>query len=119
VTEDWPRCKAWIEAALEHADGAYTIEDVEASIAAGDMALLSGPVCALVFEIMEFPRLRALNIILAGGDLDQIKTLDPVLIDIARGHDCTRIYLSGRRGWLKALAPLGYGELSAVASKEI
>ena len=116
---EWARCKPWIEAALEYADGAFAIEDVEASIEAGDMGLLINAGCTLVFEIATFPQMKALNILFAGGDLDQIKAFDPILVDLAKGHGCTRIYLSGRLGWLRTLAPLGYGAMSATASKEV
>jgi hypothetical protein len=116
---NWARCRGWIEAALEYADGAYEIEDIEACLRAGEYILLSTPNSALIAEINQFPRLRALNIPFAGGDLDEIKSLDPALVEIARAHECTRIYLSGRRGWARTLAPLGYGDLCATVSKEV
>lgn len=115
----WARVRPYIESALKYADGAYAIEDVEAAIEAGDMAVLAGQHSALVFEIAHLPQFSALNVVFAGGDLDEIREMDPALTAIARGHSCARIYLTGRLGWLRALAPLGYGGVSAMASKEI
>jgi hypothetical protein len=116
---DWARCSPFIEAALAYADGAYAIEDVAAAVEAGEMGLLAGERSALVFEVAPFPRLRALNVVFAGGDLDEIRAMDPALVAIARGHGCSRIYLTGRLGWLRALKDLGYGAVAAMASKEI
>jgi len=117
--DEWARCKGWIEAALKYADGAYQIEDIEAAIAAGEMAFLPGPDAAIVLEICAFPRLRALNVLFAGGNLDGVKRMDPLLVDIAKAHGCSLIYLTGRLGWLRTLAPLGYGEIAGMASKEL
>jgi hypothetical protein len=117
--EDWIRCRPWIEAALQYADGAYVIEDIEDAILAGDMMLIAGPDFGMVVEILPFPRFSALNVILAGGDLDGIKSTDPLLCNLARGHGCTRVYLSGRLGWVRALAPLGYGNIGVTASKVV
>jgi hypothetical protein len=119
MREDWARCRPWIEAALEYADGAFAIEDIEDAILAGDMMLLTGDDCALVIEILPFPRFSALNVILAGGNLDSIKATDPLLCALARGHGCARVYLSGRLGWVRTLAPLGYGNIGVTASKVV
>ena len=44
-----------------------------------------------------------------GGDLDEIKAMNPDLEDFAKKCGCAGISLNGRPGWVKALTDLGYG----------
>lgn len=56
---------------------------------------------ALICEFIQYPRLKALNIFLAGGDLKELETLNPHLMDWARDCGADRIEIRGRIGWLK------------------
>ena len=56
---------------------------------------------ALICEFIQYPRLKALNIFLAGGDLDEIKALTPHLYSWAKDCGAERIEIRGRIGWLK------------------
>jgi hypothetical protein len=56
---------------------------------------------ALICEFIQYPRLKALNIFLAGGDLEEIKALTPHLYSWAKDCGADRIEIRGRIGWLK------------------
>lgn len=56
---------------------------------------------ALICEFIQYPRLKALNIFLAGGDLKELEALNPHLMDWARDCGADRIEIRGRIGWLK------------------
>jgi hypothetical protein len=117
---EWERCKAWIAAALPYSYGTHTIEDVEQQIAAGRLQFWPGEKCAVVTEIVDYPRLRALNFFLVGGDLAElIEKMEPAIVDWAKALGCTRVAQTGRKGWGRVLAPLGYQTTLSVMLKPI
>jgi hypothetical protein len=120
VQHEWERCKAWIEAALPYCYGTHRIEDVEQQIAEGRLQFWPGEHCAVVTEIIDYPRLRALNFFLVGGDLDELlEKMEPAIVDWAKSIGCTRVAQTGRRGWGRVLAPLGYETTLSVMLKPI
>jgi hypothetical protein len=118
-SDEWSRCRGWIEAALPYAGGTHTIEDIKAAIDAGHMLLLAGERSAFVIEVITYPQMKALHIFLAGGDLTELKSADAQMDDLARLNGCSRITLAGRRGFIRALNDLGYTERWFVLAKEI
>jgi hypothetical protein len=108
AAEQWARCRPWIEAALAHAGGCHTIEDVERGIAEQRYQLWPGKRCALVTEVHEFPRRKLFHIFLAGGDLDELRDMQPWLESFARFLGCSGLTLSGRPGWDRALKGQGW-----------
>jgi len=116
---DWERCRPWIEAALPYAGGTHTIEDIEAEIGRGQLALMAGRESAMLCEIRNYPRLRALHIFLAGGDLKELRSFNAMMDNAARVMECSRISIGGRHGWERALSDLGYRKRWTVLSKEI
>ena len=119
IRSDWERCRPWIAAALPYAGGTHAIEDVEDELVRGRLALLAGQRSAMLCEVRNYPRLRALHIFLAGGDLAELKSFNPMMDDAARTLGCSRISIAGRPGWERALRDLGYQKNWTVLSKEI
>jgi hypothetical protein len=119
IPSDWERCRPWIEAALPYAGATHTIEDIEAEIRHGRLALLAGERSAMLCEVTNYPRLRALHIFLAGGDLMELKRFNTTMDNAARGLGCSRISIAGRHGWERTLGDLGYRKRWTVLSKEI
>lgn len=112
--ELWGRAKPFIEAALEHANGTHTVEDVAAQIIEGKLLLWVGERCACVSEILLFPRKRFMNVFLAGGDLKEMKAMRAGVEAYARGHLCDGVMFAGRltpeakrQPWTRAAG--GYG----------
>ncbi len=110
ATALWRRARPFLEEALEHANGSHQLEDVVKAIGDGQLQLWLGERCAGVTEILRFPRRRVLNLFLVGGDLAEMKTLQPGVEAFARGHACTAIMFHGRltgaakrsSGWARA-----------------
>lgn len=118
--EHWARCKHWIEGALPYCYGTHTIEDVEDAIRSGDMQFWPGERCALVTQIGDHPRLRALTFFLVGGDMDEIvNRMEPLICDWARSKGCTRVAQTGRKGWGRVLVPNGYKTVLSVMIKDL
>ncbi|WP_374576122.1 hypothetical protein [Phenylobacterium sp.] len=114
---EWARCSHWIAAALEHARGAYALEDVLEIVRLGDARFWAGRQAAMVTEIHEYPRVRALHFWLAGGDLAELRDhLRPMAEAWGRAQGCTRATIIGRKGWARAL---GYQEVATVCAKEL
>jgi GNAT superfamily N-acetyltransferase len=105
----WRRCRPYVEAALAQAGGAHDFEDVARLIGAGQAHFWPGERCAAVTEFYDYPRLKACNLWLLGGDLRELMRMRPAIEAWARAQGCTRILGGGpRRGWRRLLAPHGY-----------
>ena len=105
---DFDRCKHWIEAALNAQPvRTHTIEDVEKMIHDGHAILLSGRNCAMVLEPQTYPLLNALHIWLAGGDLAELHSFAPRVLEIKNLLGCKVITEAGRLGWLRELKKRG------------
>src|SRR5262245_38578511 len=111
--------RPWIEAALEYSGGTHTIQDIKAAIEAGRMGLIPLERSAFVVEIVEYPRLKALHIFLAGGDLDELRSCNARMDATAKALGCSRITIAGRRGFVRTLKDLGYRERWSILAKEI
>lgn len=117
--DEFERVKRWLEAALEYSNGTHTIDDVKAAIDADKLLLITHPQCAMVFEIIVYPRMKVLHGFLCGGDLEAIKSFNPKLDTLARKLGCRKISIAGRHGWGRALKDIGYSHAFSVVSKEL
>jgi hypothetical protein len=116
----WARCRPFVEAALTHAGGTHDIDDVAALIARGRAHFWPGERCAVVTEFFDYPRLKACNLWLLGGDLRELMRMRPVIEAWARAQGCSRMLGGGpRRGWGRLLAPLGYRPDWIIYRKEL
>ena len=102
------RCRGWIESALEYGGGTHTFEDVKCGIIAGTSQLWPAANSCLVTEITKHPQKKVLHIFLGGGDLEEIKSMQPDVIAWAKSQDCESLTMTGRKGWSKALADIGW-----------
>jgi hypothetical protein len=118
--EAWARCRPYLEAALAHAGGTHGIEDVARLIEEGRAHFWPGRRCAVVTELYDYPRLKACNIWLLGGELKELLALEPVIAAWARAQGCSRVLGGGpRAGWRRALEPLGYRQGWIVYAKDL
>jgi hypothetical protein len=116
----WLRCRPYIEAALERAGGTHAIEDVARLIGEGRAHFWPGERCAVVTEFHDYPRLKACNLWLLGGDLSELMRMRSAIEAWARAQGCTRILGGGpRRGWRRLLAPHGYRPGWIIYCKEL
>jgi len=109
ATAAWTRCRPYVEAALTHAGGTHDVEDVAQLVAEGRAHFWPGRRCAVVTEFYDYPRLKACNLWLLGGDLEELLAIRPKIEAWAMAQGCVRILGGGpRRAWARILAPLGY-----------
>jgi hypothetical protein len=122
MTPDWERCRRFIEDGLQHDAGERTIDEVAAFILADEAQFWPGARCAVVTEWFHFPRFKALNIWLMGGDLREL--CGPVLERIAAyaTDNGARQLFGGaydRPGWGRALQASGFEPRWTVFSKDL
>jgi hypothetical protein len=85
---------------LERMGGLYAVTDILAAIAEGRMqGFVEGDSWAIT-QIVQFPRARLLEILIALGDIDECRILHDRILQYARDHDVGLVQAYGRRGWL-------------------
>jgi hypothetical protein len=102
------RCRPWIEDALQYCGGTHNFEDVADAVNRGDMQLWPADRGCLVTSIVVYPRRTLLHIFLAGGELDQLKEMQPAVIEWAKAQGCDGGTINGRLGWVRALRDMGW-----------
>ena len=113
----WEHAKPYIIRALKHTD-CYNIKDVEDGIRSGTFHLWNGEKSAMITEIIQYPRLRALNLLFCGGDYEELQSMLPSLEQFAKHFGCVRLYGGGRKGWHKKIKHLGF-EQEYLVKKEL
>jgi hypothetical protein len=97
--EDFERLRHHVAAALEYSGGTHEIEDIAEGIRRGQFQLWSGRDSAVVTEICVYPQLKDLHYFLAGGDLDELRLMRPLIEQWGKSIGCSRVSLAGRKGW--------------------
>ena len=118
-TQEFERCKPYIEAALEYTGGTHDIIDIYEGLYKGTMQLWPAEKSCLVTEIINYPKMKVLNIFLGGGDLTEILSMHEDVIRWAKDQNCTALNMTGRFGWTKPLAKHGWKPMHSSYVKEI
>ena len=107
-----------LEEALGHRP-LMTLNDMVAELGLGHAHMLT-TAKSLIYVRLDQPVLSKERGVLVGpaaGDLNEIIEALPHLEEWARGEKCTQALVTGRRGWVRALAPHGYEEYATVLRK--
>lgn len=115
--DEFKRCKPYIEAALAHAHGTHTTDDVLKIIVSGDAQFWAFEDAAIVTEIIRYPQKTVLRFWLAGGNLETLTDAEPEIIEWSKQWGCEGVEIFGRRGWVRALN--GYKPTSTIMIKDI
>lgn len=118
LQSEFDRCWPWLAAALERAGNTHGKEDLYQEIERGNAQLFPLPHGAFVTEQRTFPRLRECHFWLAGGDLQELRKVEPLTLQWARSLGCQRARMHGRKGWVRAL-PAGWEEVGTILIKEL
>lgn len=114
------RCRHWIEEALEYSQGTHTFNDVASGVLSGSFQLWPSANSVIVTEIVVYPQLKDLHFFLAGGNLDELQGMTPVIEGWGASVGCKRVSLAGRKGWERTfLKNQGYKPQWFVMSKEL
>lgn len=97
--EDFERLRHHVAAALEYSGGTHKVEDIAEGILAGRFQFWPGRDSAVVTEIIVYPQLKDLHYFLAGGDLDELRLMRPLIEQWGKSIGCSRVSLAGRKGW--------------------
>lgn len=112
---------AWLDAALKAQDARplWTLDDVVADIKAGRARLWQGDKSCVVTVETDFPSAgeRLIEAWLAAGDLGEIRREIAHLEEYARSAGCTQAHITGRKGWVRELAPRGYEHYATTVRK--
>lgn len=111
VSEHWERCSEYIQKALDHGGNTHGLDDVKSAVLDGRATFWPGRSCALITEVITYPRLRALNIWLAGGDLGELLTYAGAIRNFATQLGCDRLQITGRAGWQRVLGAKAAGTI--------
>lgn len=97
-----------LEATLAVAGNTHTIGDIVEGVGQGRFKWFDNGEGHIVAEIMQFPRLRAVNYWLIFGELRHCLALEHEVQPWAIENGCTMAMACGRRGWGKVAAPTGW-----------
>lgn len=113
---------AGLEEALQRGGGTHDLSHVLAAVQRGDAQLwldsLDGD-AVIVTEVHCAPNEKELHFWLASGTLDSVIALSNKVMEWGRERGCTVATLSGRRGWIKALAPEGWEPLTVNMARRL
>jgi hypothetical protein len=114
------RLRQHVEAALEYSGGTHHFEDVLDMVKDSRLQVWPATESIVLTEIIVYPRLKNLHYFLAGGDLDELSRMRPIIESWGKSVGCTRVTLAGRRGWSKTfLQDEGYRPQWSVLAKEL
>ena len=97
-----------IAEALREAGGTHELMDVVNAIDSRAMQLWLGERSTVVTQLVKYPRLQAVELFAAGGDLDELVAFVPQISAAARAAGATRLQMGGRRGWERVAERLGW-----------
>jgi hypothetical protein len=97
--EEMERAMPMILDALPQLGGTHDFTDIIQLIMNGSLTLWVAPWSFVLTEIVEYPRLKELNLFLAGGNLEELCAFDEVITDYAKAMGCARIEAHARKGF--------------------
>ncbi len=115
--EAWLKAKPLLEKAIKH-QKEYTIDDIHDKISQGIFLLWPGKQSVMITEFIDFPRLRAMNLLFCGGDYEELASMLPSLEAFAKNAGATKLFGGGRKGWLRKIKHLGF-KPEYIISKEL
>ena len=118
--EHLERLRHHVEAALEYSGGTHDFDDIVEMVGKNQLQVWPASQSIVLTEIIVYPRLKNLHYFLAGGDLDELSRMRPMIESWGKSLGCTRVSLAGRRGWAKTfLKDEGYSPQWTVLAKKL
>jgi hypothetical protein len=103
--KEFDRCWDWLDASLASFGRTHTRDQVWEQIQHERATLWPGANAVILTNVINFPiGLRACNVWLQGGELEELKHMHPHIEQWAQDErGCQRMIAWGRNGWLRAL----------------
>lgn len=108
-----------IRAALRHAPGTHTFDDVVAMAMRGRVILWVFGDSFAMLEVIEYPRKKSLHVFLGGGVLSDLVAMRPALTQKAIDLGCDMLTVSGRPGWPKVMKSHGWKHMHSTIWHEV
>ncbi len=107
-----------LQEALDRA-GTHTMDDLLERLRDGRAQFWAHDDGCVVTEILDYPRAKVANYWLLSGVLGDCLALNGEIEAWARGQGCTVASAMGRRGWIKAVEPLGWQPHGVLFHKQL
>ena len=118
--KEFERLRRHVVAALEYSGGTHNVEDIAEGIRQGHFQFWPAERSVIVTEVIVYPQLKDLHFFLAGGDLDELRLMQPIIESWGKSVGCSRVSLAGRKGWERSfLRDRGYEPKWFVMSKDL
>lgn len=118
--EQLERLRHHVEAALEYSGGTHDFDDIVEMVKKEQLQVWPATQSIVLTEVIVYPKLKNLHYFLAGGDLDELSRMRPMIEFWGKSLGCTRVSLAGRRGWAKTfLKDEGYSPQWTVLAKQL
>lgn len=112
--------KDYIREALCYDVEHFTMEDIESGLASGDYQLWEAPNSAMVTSGVKLQSGGiGVQVLAAGGDLDEINDLLKQVEHEARESGCELLTTVGRKGWKVTAKELGWIDVASVYIKRL
>ena len=98
--KEMERCREWIEGALKVYD-THDFEDIVLGVVQGQFNFWSAPDACIVTEFLHYPKYRALNVFLTGGNLKTLMVMRKTIEKFGKETGCKKLTGSGRKGWAR------------------
>lgn len=106
IVSEWAKCRDALLPAIEMTDGTHNEDDVLAGLLSGQFKLWRNGSSACVTEFCQYPRMKTINVFIAGGKLEEIAPLQIEIENYGRKMGCQRAtLLAVRDGWQRSLGP--------------
>jgi len=102
--------RARMERALRYAGDTHTLADITDAVKGSRAQFWTNGDGAIVTELHNFPRRRAVHYWLIAGEMKSCLALQPEIDAWAVGQGCDIATACGRRGWGRVAAPSGWVE---------
>lgn len=105
IVQDWAQCREAMLPAIAETKGTHTEDDILAGLIAGTYRLWRRNASGVVTDFAAYPRMKVINIFLAGGSLKDVLSLQAEIENYGRKIGCQRATgLAVREGWQKVVA---------------
>ena len=118
IVAKWASVREIMLPSIERTHGTHDEDTVVAMLMVGKAKLWVFEHSACITEVIEYPLLKALNLWLIGGKLEEVLAHEPVMAAFGAGIGCRRLTAGGRDGW-DAVKPSGWNKTAVLFYKEI
>lgn len=129
VIRCWHEVEPFIQKAVDESNGELSVDSIKERVQSKELVVLTiydlsiGKLIAVVtLDMVTFDTgIKVLNIQCAGGErVDEwFNEVDVIANAVAKRHDCSKIYVIGRNGWVRKLRNNGYYPVHTVISREV